>query len=243
MSPALSGRRKAIAWSATMLAFPALSALAQLPATLTISTNNTPLDRKALAQLAEEACKRVGVGFKLVSLPSERSLLAANQGEVDGEGLRVAGLEENYPHLLRVPERFIGISFVAFATNPAITLSEGWASLQTHRVAFINGWKMFEAHATGARVVHKLDKAEQLFQMLAAGRIDLALYTRADGLALVRQLGLSGITPLAPALRDVDMYLYLHQKHQHLVPRLAKALREMKADGSHQRILAAIGPD
>jgi polar amino acid transport system substrate-binding protein len=242
MSPARSGRRKAIAWSATMLAFPTLSAMAQLPTSLTISTNNTPLDRKALAQLAEEACKRIGVGFKLVSLPSERSLLAANQGEVDGEGLRVAGLEEDYPHLLRVPERFIGISFVAFAANPAITLTEGWASLRPYRVAFINGWKMFEANAAGARVVHKLDKAEQLFQMLAAGRIDLALYTRADGLALVRQLGLSGIAPLAPALRDVDMYLYLHQKHQHLVPRLAKALREMKADGSHQRILAAIGP-
>lgn len=240
MNPARSSRRQAIAWSATMLALPAM---AQLPTALTISTNNTPLDRKALAQLAEEACKRIGVGFKLVSLPSERSLLSANQGEVDGEGLRVAGLEESYSHLLRVPERFIGISFVAFATNPAITLSEGWASLQPHRVAFINGWKMFEANATGARVVHRLDKAEQLFQMLAAGRIDLALYTRADGLALVRQLGLSGITPLAPALRDVDMYLYLHQKHQNLVPRLAKALREMKADGSHQRILAAIGPD
>jgi polar amino acid transport system substrate-binding protein len=188
MSPARSGRRKAIAWSATMLAFPTLSAMAQLPTSLTISTNNTPLDRKALAQLAEEACKRIGVGFKLVSLPSERSLVAANQGEVDGEGLRVAGLEENYPNLVRVPERFIGISFVAFAANPAITLTEGWASLKPHRVAFINGWKMFEANAT-ARVVHKLDKAEQLFQMLAAGRIDLALYTLADGVALVRQLG------------------------------------------------------
>ncbi len=102
---------------------------------------------------------------------------------------------------------------------------------------------MFETHATGARVVHKLDKAEQLFQMLAAGRIDLALYTLADGLALVRQLGLSGIAPLMPALRDVDMFLYLHQRHQNLVPRLAAALREMKTDGSHQRILASMGPD
>lgn len=240
MTPAQPGRRQALAWTAALLALPAL---AQQPPTLTISTNNTPLDRKALAQLAQEACGRVGVGLRLVSLPSERSLLAANQGEVDGEGLRVAGLEENYPNLLRVPERFIGISFVAFATNPAISLAEGWASLQPHRVAFINGWKMFEANATGARVVHKLDRPEQLFQMLAAGRIDLALYTRADGLALVRQLGLPGIAPLAPALRDVDMYLYLHHKHQGLVPRLAKALREMKADGSHQRILAAIGPD
>ena len=99
---------------------------------------------------------------------------------------------------------------------------------------------MFETHATGARVVHKLDKAEQLFQMLAAGRIDLALYTLADGVALVRQLGLSGIAPLTPALRDVDMYLYLHKKHQALVPKLSQAIRDIKADGSYNRILSTI---
>jgi polar amino acid transport system substrate-binding protein len=37
----------------------------------------------------------------------------------------------------------------------------------------------------------------------------------------------------------VDMFLYLHKKHEALVPRLAQALRDMKADGSHARILAA----
>ena len=66
MTPARTGRRQALAWAAAMLALPAQ---AQPPVTLTISTNNTPLDRKALAQLAQEACKRIDVGFKLVSLP------------------------------------------------------------------------------------------------------------------------------------------------------------------------------
>lgn len=243
MTASRTGRRQTLAWAAALLALPARGQAPQAATTLTISTNNTPLDRKALNLLAQEACRRVGVGFKLVSLPSERSLQAANLGEVDGEGLRVAGLEEAYPNLLRVPERFIGISFVAFANDPAIVLNQGWASLQPHRVAFINGWKMFEANATGARVVHKVDKPEQLFQMLAAGRIDLALYTRADGQALVRQLGLQGIAPLAPALRDVDLFLYLNHKHRELVPALARALREMKADGSHARILATMVPD
>lgn len=247
MTPASAGRRLALAWAALLLAPPlrAREAGAQTApaATLTLSTNNTPLDRKALALLSQEAFRRIGVGFKLVSLPSERSLQAAEQGEVDGEGLRVAGLEEAYPHLLRVPEPYIGISFVAFAADPGITLDRGWPSLQPYRVAFIKGWKIFEAEAAGARTVHKVDRPEQMFQMLAAGRIDLALYTRADGLALVHRLGLRGIAPLAPALRDADLYLYLNRKHQALLPRLAKALREMAADGSRRRILASIGTD
>ncbi len=206
---------------------------------LTISTNNTPSDRKALEQLTHEAFRRIHLGVQIVSNPSERSLVLANQGEVDGEGLRVAGLAQQYPHLIPVPERFIGISFVAFARQHGLTLN-GWNDLQPHRVGFITGWKMFEAHAAGARIVNRVETPEQLFKMLAQDRIDLALYTLADGQALVRRLGLNGIQALAPSLRDVDLYLYLHQRHAALVPRLAQALRDMKADGTHARLLQGL---
>ncbi len=220
----------------------ALPAFGQQP-TLTLSTNNTPMDRKALDQLSQEAFRRIGVSFKLVSLPSERSLQSANLGEVDGEGLRIAGLGSQYPNLIQVPERFIGISFVAFARDASIRLDQGWESLKPYSVAFITGWKMFEANAAGARVINKVDKPEQMFQMLASERVDLVLYTRADGVVLVRQLGLSSVVPLAPALKDVDMYLYLNKKHEALVPRLAKALKDMKADGTYQRIMASINAE
>jgi polar amino acid transport system substrate-binding protein len=216
------------------------SAAAADTTTITVSTNNTPLDRQALHDLSKEAFRRIGVEFKLVTLPSERSLHSANLGEVDGEGLRVAGLSGQYPNLVQVPERYIGISFVAFARDATIRLEQGWESLKPHRIAFINGWKMFEANASGARSVSKVDKPDQLFLMLDSGRVDLALYTRTDGVALARGMGLGAIAPIAPALKDVDMYLYLNRKHEALVPRLSQALREMKADGSYNRILAAL---
>jgi polar amino acid transport system substrate-binding protein len=140
--------------------------------------------------------------LKLVSLPSERSLVAANLGEVDGEGLRVAGLGgpgSPYPNLVQVPERFVRISFVAFSRDATIPLDNGWDSLKPYRIAFINGWKMFEANALGARVVHKVDKPEQLFRMLEEGRVDLALYTRADGIR--RWPATSGCRPSRPCRR------------------------------------------
>lgn len=226
---------------ASVLLFLALLAGAARADTITVSTNNTPLDRKALESLSQEAFRRIGHEFRLVSLPSERSLHSANAGEVDGEGLRVAGLSAQYPNLVQVPERYIGISFVAFARDATIRLDQGWDSLKPYSVAFITGWKMFEANASGAKGVTKVDKPEQLFQMLDAGRIDLALYTLADGVALARGMGLAAIAPLAPSLRDVDMYLYLHRKHEALVPKLAQALRQMKADGSYNRILSSLG--
>lgn len=210
---------------------------------LVISTNNTPLDHKALELISQEAFRRLGIDFKIINNPSERSLQLTNQGEIDGDGLRVAGLNSQYPNLVQVPERFIGISFVAFSKDALIRLDNGWESLKPHRVAFINGWKMFESNANGAKTVRKVDKPEQLFKMLEAGHIDLALYTRADGIALIRNMGLSSIAPLAPALKDVDMYLYLHKRHANLVPKLATVLRDMKADGTYNKILFSVLAD
>lgn len=222
-----------------MLLFVALCAKADGPA-LVISTNNTPHDRKALELLSREAFQRAGLEFKLVSNPSERSLVMANQGEVDGEGLRIAGLGSQYPNLVQVPERFIGISFAAFSRDATVNLDKGWESLKPYRVAFITGWKMFEANASGAKSITKVDKPEQMFRMLESGRVDLALYTRADGISLLRNMGLSTVAPVSPALKDVDMYLYLNRKHEALAPRIAQALREMKGDGTYNKIMFAV---
>lgn len=231
--------RHAIAW---ILGFASLCANAQNP-TITVSTNNTPQDRKALELIGQEAFRRAGVEFRLRELPSERSLIMANDGDIDGEGLRVAGLSSQYPNLIQIPERFIGISFVAFSKNASIHLNEGWDSLKPYRVAFITGWKLYEANATVAKSTTKVEKPEHMFKMLDSDRVDLALYTRADGNALVRSMGLPSIAALTPSLKDADMFLYLHKKHEALVPRIAKALRDMKSDGTYNKILAEAQSD
>ena len=217
----------------------ASGARAEAPS-LTISTNNTPQDRKVLALLSNEAFRRAGLILKLDNNPSARSLDLANQGVVDGEGLRVAGLEQQYPNLVQVPERYTGISFVAFSRNASIKLDQGWGSLKPYRIAFINGWKLFEVNTADAQSVTKVDKVEQLFQMLDADRVDLVLYTRNDGMAVLKRLGISNVVALSPSLRDADMYLYLNKKHAAHVPRIAQALRDMKADGSYSSIMAQV---
>lgn len=229
-------------WLALALAGVAGAGQAQTPPALIISSNNTPLDLKALSLLSQEAFRRVGLSMQLVSNPSERSLFFANAGEVDGEGLRVAGLSAQYPNLVQVPEPYIRVSFVAFARDERIRLDHGWASLKAHRVAYITGWKLFDANVPGGTEVTRVDKAEQLLRMLDSGRIDLALYTLADGTALARSLDLRAHA-LMPALKELDMFLYLHKRHAGLAPRLAQALQDMKADGSHRRIVAAVQAD
>ena len=74
--------------SSILLAGLALAASLAAAQPLVVSTNNTPLDRKALEVLSTEALRRAGLEVRFVNHPSERSLQLANQGEIDGEGLK-----------------------------------------------------------------------------------------------------------------------------------------------------------
>jgi len=223
----------------------AVMALAASPAfancAITVSSNNTPADKKVLSAVSEAAFERLGCTFKLLQLPSERSLKSANDGDVDGEGLRIAGLSAKYPNLVQIAEPFTRISFSAFATDPTIEIS-GWDSLKDLKVAYITGWKMFEANASGARTVNRVDSAEQMFNMLNKGRIDVLLYTQADGLAYVAEHGLSNIVALKPALKEVDLYLYLHTTHVDLAADMAAVIKDMKVDGSYDKIISSLQP-
>ena len=74
-----------------------------------------------------------------------------------------------------------------------------------------------------------------MFAMLDKGRVDVVLYERWQGLQRAKETGIK-VKVHEPPLASVDMYMYVHKKHAHLAPRLAEALREMKADGTYQKI-------
>ena len=195
-----------------------------------------------LDRVAGEAFRRIGVELKLVRLPAERGLRNADAGIEDGEVVRVGGLEKEYPNLLRVPEKIIDMDFVAFARGPAIQI-DGWKALRPYRVGIIKGWKIYEDNLRGIVEPTAVDNAEQLFNLLERDRVDVVLYSRWMGTALVRARQLRDVEALMPPLASVAMYTYLHKKHSALVPKLAAALRAIKADGTYQRALdETIGP-
>lgn len=141
---------------------------------LVISTNNTPLDRKALELISQEAFRRLGVGFKIVINPSERSLNVQDKCH-GGENCPQGG--------------------------------QAGAAVQN----------------AGCRACR-------------SGTL-LSMTSYRDGIALIHNMGLSSIAPLGPTLKDVDMYLYLNKRHEDLAPKLANVLRDMKADGTYNKIM------
>ena len=186
--------------------------------------------------IAIEAFRRCGYTVKFDTLPAERALRHANKGITDGELARIQGMEKLYPNLMRVPEKLITWYFVAFSKLP-IDLNEGWQSLSNQSIAFITGWKIYEKNTPSSATKTQVRNAEQLFTLLSRNRTDIALYNRISGNYLIEKMKLDGIKELSPPLAVREMYIYLNRKHSRLVPRVAKALADMKADGTYKRIL------
>ncbi|HEC12516.1 MAG TPA: transporter substrate-binding domain-containing protein [Acidiferrobacteraceae bacterium] len=193
--------------------------------------------------VVREALERIGFGLESVRLPAERALINANAGINDGDLLRIGGLQKTYPNLIQVPEKVIDLEFMVFTKQVEFPVV-GWHSLNPYSVAIITGWKILERNITGATELTKVKNVDQLFTILLKDRVDAVVYSRWVGLGYIKQHRVHRVRILEPPLAQRGMYVYLHKKHRHLVPKLAAALRVMKADGSYgrafQQILAPI---
>lgn len=222
----------------TVLLMASVACRAETPLLTLNDTNEPPFtmaDGKGfLDMVAGEAFRRAGVQLRLARLPAERGLINANAGTDDGELTRIAGLETQYPNLVRVPEKLIDWEFAAFSKKA--TVSPTWEVLRARPIGHVRGWKIYEKELVGAPFVMVSNDPEQLFRQLQLDRIDVALYERWHGLSLMKRMGLKGIAPLEPLIAKREMYIYLNKRHAALVPKLADALRAIKAEGLYDRL-------
>lgn len=189
-----------------------------------------------LDEVVAEALRTLGYKLQTVRLPAERALKSSNQGVIDGELLRVKGLDKLYPNLIRVPEKIMDLEFVVFSYTP-INLEKGWSALSGKSVAYLNGWKILEKNVPSDSEVTKIKDVKMLFKLLKKHRTDYVLYERWAGLTILKTQKIAGVKLQQPPLAVKEMYVYLHKKHKDLVPKLAAAILAMKQDGRYQALL------
>lgn len=197
----------------------------------------TTPDRKGfLDQLIAAIFHEIGREAELLIYPTatERGMLNANEGVDDGLAMRLAGLEKQYPNLIRVPEELAVNDFVAITTHHRFDTSH-WDSLKPYVVSYIIGWKVFEQNVPKSKELTLVRDAEQLFTLLARDRADVVLYERWQGMAQTRTRGIK-VQIMEPPLVRTKMYIYLNKKHAALVPQVAGALARLKQNGTYQRI-------
>ena len=234
---------------ATGFLFASLASGSSLEAVDIFSINTTSSAPLATPQqdgyhdkIAIELFRRLDKKVRIRFLPGERSLINLNQGIDDATFVRIAGLRKSYPNVRIVPEKIMDFTFVAFSKNPTIVLN-GWEDLKPYSVAYINGWKIFEQNVKGPKFLTRVSGPSLLFGLLKRERAEILLFNKWSGLYIARQEGMTEVRLLMPLLAIREMFVYVHKKHEALIPRLSAIIRSMKADGSYDKIFKeTLGP-
>ncbi|MGE5506068.1 MAG: substrate-binding periplasmic protein [Actinomycetota bacterium] len=167
---------------------------------------------------------------------SARALSLADLGTDDGLAARVAGLDKEYPNLIRVPEKIFDNDFVAGSEGPAVA-TDRWEAMAPFSVAYIIGWQIFEHNLPKVRELTMAKDSRQLLTLLKSGKVEMVLHERWQLLWHARALGMQ-VRIHEPPLARVPMYLYLNRRHAELIAPISRELAAMKADGTYDRLAA-----
>lgn len=187
-----------------------------------------------LDKILTEAFSRSQATINLVITPSERGLINANNGTADGDANRISGLQSTYNNLIQVQESNMTYEFVAFTKNKDIAIKD-WSDLKGHTVGYITGWKIFDEKVPSNNII-KVDDVDQLFALLNRDAVDTILYYRIGGDYYLKTHK-KNVSINEPPLEKRDMFLYLNKQHRNISKKLESALKEMKQDGTIDRII------
>lgn len=193
-----------------------------------------------LDMVYRELGKRLGIKIEIRHMAAaERALLNVNEGVVDGDAGRIAGMSKNYPDMVAVPVPVMKYEMAVFSRNVDFRVA-GPGSIKPYNIGIVRGWKVLEQVSSGAQSVILVDNAEQMFSMLDKNRVDIVLLEKLEGMQIIESMGIKGVRPLRPNLLEGYFYLYLNKKHESLIPRIAAELRKMEQDGSLKRIYDSV---
>lgn len=201
---------------------------------LTFSTFEGSPGQEMSALILEEAYASIGIEIEVQRYPGLRSLKTANQGLVDGELSRFKAFRYDFPNLIPVPVPVNHLSGTAFSKNDKIELRD-WGSLRGYNIGITRGMKFAEQGAAGMTII-RANSHKQLFKMLDAGRVDVAINPLINGVVIINQLKLEGIHALEPTLTHIDLYHFLHKRHAALIPQITAAVQKMQASGRIEEI-------
>ena len=193
-----------------------------------------------------EAFKRLGFSFELVYYPGERALQAADSGLTDGDGMRIVGIskDNSYPDLIHVNESIVSIVTCLYSINPGIRIDR-WKKLKKkgYTVVILRGSKFIEERVfeyLDEKNIFIIDRVAQGLAMIVESRVDLFIIPKDVEFIFQNPEFKNANIRNAGTLEETPLFPYFHKKHKELILRLAAILRDMKNDGTYQRLIDPI---
>ena len=193
---------------------------------LTFSTINTDTPVVgAIEKILQDAYTNLNITFDIKRLPPQRALAESNSGEVDGELFRIAGIEQEFPDLIRVSSPVYTVEgYTAIKKTDIIITNKD--SIKPYKIGIVRGVQWAEDLTKGMNVSVTNDYTSAV-QMLDKGRIDLILGAKNLMEEETQKLGLNDIKISDEAIVILELFHYLNKKHADLVPKISESINSL----------------
>lgn len=181
--------------------------------------------------LYTDAFQRLGLPFKLLSLPKDQALNSANFGVFDGDTSRVPELDghADYANLIRVDVIVNRSHHVAFTKNPRLKIYN-WDDIKAQNLSIayprgqFYGVQQVKSLQLPQSKVKTSSSCEELLQWLDGGRVDVYIDNLGNCWGPRHSERFKAIRVAAVLGEDLN-YPYIHKKHKNLVPKFTEALK------------------
>lgn len=184
-----------------------------------------------------EVGRRADIRIDFKPLPLLRVLESANEGLVDGDPIRIAGVVDRFPNLVQVPTPLFHSTLRVYGLMPDLA-QRTRSELRAMRIGKMRGVMNAIKHTTGLDTTDAT-AGSALLEMLRAGRCDILVIEYVDFETLLKAQPQT-IYRWPHAWASEPLYTLLHRRHAALVPRLDAALQSMRRDGRMDRLLAEL---
>jgi polar amino acid transport system substrate-binding protein len=230
-SPESAVRRRLMAAALLGLAVPRANALE----TLVVTAVNKSGSSAVAARLLTEIYRRAGLGLQIDVLPAPRASLMTLSDKADGELVRIASYGQIYPQLLRVDPSFYRVSVRAYSLPARSASVQTRDDLRHYSVGSIRGMIYAQELTENHPALTLTQSPLQLFRMLVAGRLDVAISTTLSAPSALASLGIKDLDA-SPDLARFDLHHYLHIRHKDIAPRIGEVIRRMRDSGELEQV-------
>ncbi len=185
--------------------------------------------------ILKKAYAKIDIDVSTEILPAQRALAYSSSGRTDGEVHRIAGVENKYPTLIRIPVSLNALEGIAFSCRKKIDTSS-WDKLEHLNIGVKIGIRYAEKATVNMPNVYKKAQFNDLFDLLFAGGLDVVIASKQEIRRQRLREGSDCLVLNKPALERQSLYHYLHENYRSLVPEITKALKTMSESGEFQSI-------
>lgn len=189
------------------------------------------IEQEIGAYVLPKIYQELDLDISISPVPGNRAQQLASSGAKDGEIMRIFSYGIEHPTTLRVPTPYYYLETMAFIKEGSNITIDSSEDLKNYSIAKVRGVKHTNNITQGLPHVYDLSSTENIMRLVSQGRVDIALTNSIDGKIALQELKITNVVPLKKPLATLDLFHYLHQEHQALIPIVDAKIIELKNNG------------